>query len=504
MPAVNYNENAPVASTSASAVAQKAIAKSKPISRSTSLGSITSRPRPPSSRVIPVRGALSVVDALRSQPRLVVQPKLAPPPGYKKHYSWDTKKKVAKYVGPQTCTNEEDQKSKVPKKGRLSIVQSASTSSLSKRRRLDSDSPAPASSPRAKAPTPKRPRTASVVPPKKFRVGERRSGRLSSTTASTKTSGKRKQDEVDEDSSELSEEDEEESEEEAEDEEETSDLSDVEASPVEEEERVEEKPKVVQDKGKGKELHQDVEMVERSNSPVPFALPRTRRDRTSSTARSASVARSVASDTPASSASGNAHLRTVTLDLGFSTSTPIEEDVSTPFALTHGSDHEADAEKDGVEPCPVPDSGKKGEPHPPDKPHHQRRISSPNFYAQNPTEGGEGANGGNKQTGESSFCEAPSSAVSSGRGSYSQAARAQNGSNGVGNGGGGSGGDEDDERNGKRNEPRDKMDIEGEKENGEEEEEDKKPVVNGTGEEGGVVEDPQDAVAALLMLYTAP
>ncbi|GAA5989090.1 hypothetical protein JCM5350_003591 [Sporobolomyces pararoseus] len=533
LPPVNYNENVPVASTSASAIlTQRAVAKppsssssSSSITRSNSVGTSSSsskiRPRPASSRMMPARGTLSVIDALRGKPRLVVQPKLPPPPGYSKHYEWDSKKKVANYTGPQVCKDDlEKQRLMKAKPAPLSISRSDSNLS-SKRRKLSVD---PIPSPRSKtvaAPPPKRIRPTSANRlKKKPRIGERRSSRLSVGGSATSPVKKKKEQakpkpKQEEELSSLSELEESEEEEEEEEEEETKSEEESDEESEEEESEV----TIKLDKGKGKAVEEsddededekeDVEM-DSTASPAPFALPSRTRSRRSvnSNTPSDSRHRSLSSEAPASSVSGNAHLRTVTLDLGFSTSTPIEED-PTPFAMNHGSGDEADSEKSDKKkkPSPVPDQDPRL---PPDRP--RRVISSPNFYSNSnkkATDGGEGSNK-NGNPGESSFCEAPSSAVSSGRGSYSQAAtRAPNGRNGRGSG---SGGDEEDGRNGKKRElPEDKMVVnETDEEEEEQEEEDRKPVINHEREEQNGKdpkatprEDPE-AIAALLSLNTVP
>ncbi|GAA6022915.1 hypothetical protein JCM11491_006627 [Sporobolomyces phaffii] len=530
LPAVNYDESAPVASTSASAVlARRAVAKPTALTRSSSVGSAKGRPRPPSSRTMPVRGALSEIDALRGKPRLVVQPKLAPPPGYRKHYAWDPKQRSAKYTGPQVCKDEVDKKKNV-KPAPLKLSRSDSNLGA-KRRRVDSDSPAPTPSPRSRskpasaAPPPRRIRPTSQVRLIKARLGTRRSTRLSTGDGTASARDKaftRLQKSLGEgDSSDLSDG-------------ETSDSTEEEASEDEEDEDEAEAEAEEQgatsklDKGKGKAVEpreDDVEMerVDRTASPAPFALPRTRGRRSIEATLHTHPA-----ETPASSTSGNAHLRTVTLDLGFSTSTPIEEGPA-PFAHAHGSEDEGDSERDKIELCPVPvPEPDKDDPRPPDRP--RRSISTPNFYSNSNSSanarqkagprgaaGGNGAaTGGNEnsnsKSGESSFCEAPSSAGSSGRGSYSQASTgAPNGGgripSGRNGGGAGSGGDDEDERNGRsRNVPSDKVtDGEGESERGEDdEEEDRKPIIPDEASEEIRPRQDSEAIAALLVLNTVP
>ncbi|GAA5843854.1 hypothetical protein JCM3766R1_005947 [Sporobolomyces carnicolor] len=516
LPPVNYDENASVASTSASAVlAQRGIAKSAALTRSRSVGSSKTRPRPPSSRTMPVRGALSVVDALRGKPRLLVQPKLAPPPGYSEDYLWDEKQRSAKYVGPQFCKDDDE------KKAKPSLSRSNSSVSLAKRRRLASDSPAaPTPSPRSKpvavAPPRIRPTSANRQK-KKPRVGERRSSRLSvgTTPVKAKKMKPRAQREKSSSLSGAGESDEDESMSEArasDDEESQSEAEEIETDneeAEEEEEEEEEEVIVRRDKGKGKAVASGEDnATETSTSPAPFAMPtRVRSGRSLITYGRSGRTRSRSTETPASSVSGNAHLRTVTLDLGFSTSTPMEED-SALFSNSHGSEDEADSKKAQSKPSPVPNDDPRL---PPDRP--RRPISSPNFYSnQKATDGGGGGGGGgggaasnpNGPSDESSFCEAPSSAGTSGRGSYSQAVTgAHNGaSNGRGSGSG-SGGDDDDAGDGKkRGIPSDKMEDGADESEHEEEEEDRKPVIDrneeGAGATSGAQEDSGAAATPLL------
>lgn len=493
LPAVNYSERKPVASTSATLVT-----KPTTLTRSTSVGSLKPRPRPLSSKRMPVRGALSEIDALRGKPRLVVQPKLTPPPGYSEHYEWDPKKRVAKYTGPHRC--EDEQEKRVKKAKPIPAARSRSDSPPPAKRRRASTAPAPSPKPKEKKvkapPTPRRVRPISQVEIRlaKARVGERKSGRLSvgsvAASGQDRTSSKTEETIDGEDSSDLSED-----EANGEDEE-KSGQSEAEAQDGDDAEKEEEEAiGVKRDKGKGKAVEsEDVA------SPALAAPRHARSTRSvSSATRSNSAARSASID------SGSAHLRSVTLDLGFSTSTPVEEQPAM-FAPSYDSQDEAMTENDKTKPRPIPDP-EKDNPRPPDRP--RRSISIPNFYAnKRATEGAGGAGGSsngkkNTNSGDSSFCEAPSSAVSSGRGSFSQAAtRAPNGG-GVnnGNGGAGSGGDDEDERNGRKREiPSDKMEVENSED---EEEEDRKPIID----EAVAVTVPRDdpeAIAALLLLQTIP
>ncbi|GAA5925580.1 uncharacterized protein JCM15063_005063 [Sporobolomyces koalae] len=480
LPPVNYNEKGPIASTSASATL---VLKPTPgLARSKSLGSVNHRPRPPSSRMNPIRGALSVIDALRSKPRIVVQPKLAPPPGYLEHYKWDPKTKLARYIGPQESKDEEEKRlQKHAKRASVSLSKSTSNTNLgNKRQRTDSDSPAPVNSPRSKsAPAPKtvtkpRPARQSVTQARfaNARVGKRRSGRLSVGTGPTDARKKSR-----EDSSDLS------------NSEETQDEDD---SGSEISEAGTEMASSSKAKRKGKARANEIQEGETSGAEQDTSTP-ARHGQTRS-GKAFGSARKASSETPSSSISeGNARLRTVTLDLGFSTSTPMEEDRNPEFSQSHESGDVAPAEpqrkksKSGPGPDPRND-----DPHPPDKSPRGVRISTPNFYSKQTSsaEGGAGASNSNNTKGESSFCEAPSSAVSSGRGSYSQqATRAHNGSGtnrrsesggGGGGGGGSDGDDEEDERRKKRNVPYDKLDEGGHdsQEEDEDEENDQKPVVD--------------------------
>ncbi|GAA6061001.1 hypothetical protein JCM10212_000687, partial [Sporobolomyces blumeae] len=519
LPEVNYNEKAPIASTSASA--STSLVRSASVS-----GGTPSRARPSSSRFNPVRGALSVVDAVRSQPRIVVQPKLPPPPGYGTDYEWDAKKKTARYVGPQTCVNEDDNRKK-SKPSSTALARSASAPALAltsnKRRRLDSDSPAPVStdSPRARsvaAPVAKRPRS-SQVQLKKVRLGERKSSRLSVGTASARERTFARLNEAlgQDDSSDLS------------DEEEDGPGGGEGGSETSEgEERQVVDALLARDTGKAKAVERTA-LVEAEQpapgSPGPASCERRRSSRSVSSTGSTIRSRSVISETPGASGPQTAHVRTVTLDLGFSTSTPLEEPVSPQFP-TIADDENVDTGADRVVQCAEPESIKdKDDPPIPDRP--RRSIPSPNFYSRS-REGGEpsaadggegsssGANGsGNGKTtnsGGSSFWDAPSSANSSGRGSDSQ--RAGRGTEG---GAGGSGGDDGDDRRrkGRTVEPADQTGDVAEKNrrDEDEEEQDKKPDVarDGTDEKPrqnaaslAAPEDPQDAVAALLMLLAVP
>lgn len=204
--APDYNEaraqSAPVASGSGHSVTASRSVRSSGLTRSSSLSALSggssprgARIRPPSSRIVPVRGEASAIEALRNKPRGVIQPKLPPPPGYADDYTWDKKKRVAHYIGPVA--------SQVEKKPESSLSRSASApslASLGKRKREESDSPAP---PRSRArPANKKELPASSSPKKSrlaqvklkaVRLGERMSRRLAdATTASGPSARDRK------------------------------------------------------------------------------------------------------------------------------------------------------------------------------------------------------------------------------------------------------------------------------------------------------------------------
>lgn len=202
--APDYNEaraqSAPIASGSGhSATATRSI-RSSGMTRSSSLSALSgscprgTRIRPPSSRVIPVRGETSAIDALRNKPRGVVQPKLPPPPGYADDYTWDQKKRVARYIGPAASTVDQESHKKKP----TSLARSASAPSLvsfGKRKREASDSPAPRSRVRtpkqesSAPPSPKKSRLAQVKL-KAARLGERVSPRLASAATASGASAR--------------------------------------------------------------------------------------------------------------------------------------------------------------------------------------------------------------------------------------------------------------------------------------------------------------------------
>ncbi|GAA5862620.1 hypothetical protein JCM8547_003491 [Rhodosporidiobolus lusitaniae] len=114
---VNYDENAPIASTSSGSghalTAQRSVrsglSRSSPLSSPSSLSSSAfstpkrdTRARPTPARANPSR--ISQIDIFRSQPRTVVQPKLKPPPGYLHDYKWDSMKRTATYKGPKVSS----------------------------------------------------------------------------------------------------------------------------------------------------------------------------------------------------------------------------------------------------------------------------------------------------------------------------------------------------------------------------------------------------------------
>lgn len=146
---------------------------------------------------MPTRGEASAVEALRSKPRGVVQPKLPPPPGYADDYTWDQKKRVAQYVGLATCGKEVET---TKKKSASDLARSASASSLvslGKRKRNDSDSPVP--SPRSRS-REKKDVTSATPPAKKSRLvqvklkaarlGERVSSRLANAVSTASASAR--------------------------------------------------------------------------------------------------------------------------------------------------------------------------------------------------------------------------------------------------------------------------------------------------------------------------
>ncbi|CEQ39589.1 SPOSA6832_01139 [Sporobolomyces salmonicolor] len=401
LPPPNYNENAhvePVASGSGSGhtlTAQRSLSRARTgsLARSSSLSSLSSRTpsvrsRPPPSRINPTRGSPSVVDTLRAQPRIVVQPKLPPPPGYAMDYTWDAKKNVARYIGPLYSVCDEDKRKK--QKGSAALSRSASAPSvvsLGKRKRAEMDSPQPRGTARTlakskSAPAPAKKPRSTLVQLKKVRVGERSSGRLRAGkgTASARDRNFAKLNEAlgqDGDSSDLSDGAEEQGDEESElSEAEKSEAEEAEEEAVEaEEEAPTTRSKAKLDKGKGKAIGEadDIEMkgVESTASPAPAPS----NSASPSLPSTMSAMRSLRSRTSTSTA----HLRAITLDIGSSTSTPAEESPSPQLRQASVAEGSED-EQDPIALCPTPGSGTKSDdPLPLKKP--RQPISTPNFYS---------------------------------------------------------------------------------------------------------------------------
>ncbi|GAA5968072.1 hypothetical protein JCM21900_004503 [Sporobolomyces salmonicolor] len=523
LPPPNYNENAhvePVASRSGSGhtlTAQRSLSRAGTgsLARSSSLSSLSSRTpsvrsRPPPSRINPTRGSPSVVDTLRAQPRIVVQPKLPPPPGYAMDYTWDAKKNVARYIGPLYSVCDEDKRKK--QKGSAALSRSASAPSvvsLGKRKRAETDSPQPRGTARTLAkskssPAPAKKPRSTLVQLKKVRVGERSSGRLRAGkgTASARDRNFAKLNEAlgqDGDSSDLSDGAEEQGDEESE-------LSEAEEAMEEAEEAEEEAPttrsKAKLDKGKGKAVGEadDIEMegVESPASPAPAPS----NSASPSLPSTMSATRSLRSRTSTSTA----HLRAITLDIGSSTSTPAEESPSPQLRQASVAEGSED-EQDPIALCPTPGSATKSDdPLPLKKP--RQPISTPNFYSSaadssssnsNSNQSSSGGRGTTADRSANNNHEGPSFWVARGD---EGGGRARRDPAGVGGSGGG-GDDPGDGRGGggaRRVEPEDKMDFEEEEEKKPEREEMRAAVQ----EAGGESEDPQDAAAALLMLLAAP
>ncbi|BGP55781.1 histone lysine methyltransferase Set9 [Rhodotorula sphaerocarpa] len=193
---LDYNESraqsAPIASGSGHSATAPRSVSSTSLGRSSSMSALSAetgatqrstRPRPPSSRVVPSRGEISAVEALRNKPRGVIQPKLPPPPGYADDYEWDPKKRIARYKGPVTCIVDSDSRRKKRSSG---LSRSASAPSLGKRKReKESNSPAPKSRSRAaEAPTAAKKSRISQIKLKAARLGQRMSSRLTGATTS--------------------------------------------------------------------------------------------------------------------------------------------------------------------------------------------------------------------------------------------------------------------------------------------------------------------------------
>ncbi|GAA5878958.1 hypothetical protein JCM3774_000673 [Rhodotorula dairenensis] len=204
--APDYNEaraqSAPIASGSGHATTATRSVRSSGMTRSSSLSALSGsssprgvRIRPPSSRIIPVRGETSAVDALRNKPRGVVQPKLPPPPGYADDYTWDQKKRVARYIGPAVSSVDQESHKKKPTSGLAWSASAPSLASLGKRKREESNSPAPRSRVRtpkqdsSAPPSPKKSRLAQVKL-KAVRLGVRMSSRLAGAATASGASAR--------------------------------------------------------------------------------------------------------------------------------------------------------------------------------------------------------------------------------------------------------------------------------------------------------------------------
>lgn len=548
--APDYNESRALSSAASAAAAVPRAGRGAGLARSASTSSVPTRspgrPRPRSSRMNPTRGELSPADALRGQPRLIVQPKLPPPPGYARDYVWDAKKRIARYTGPKVSPVAENAGAP-PKQHPLRKPASSSSSAapaavtLGKRRRGSTapaataeSSPAPRSKSKAKpasssaaSPRPaKKPRT-SQVQLKQVRLGERSSQRkgASAGTASARDREfaklRQAMGRADEaaDSSELSE-----AEEEGEGEGEDGN-----------EEEDEEVQALLSPQRAGT-------VAGAGGSPLPFAMPASSsHDREESSASvTLSVAptrssRSVTSDTTASGSASSVAFRSVTCDVAMSTSTPIEE--THPAHVRRATSEEEHEDKVILCDMPSSDDKDKGKQQPA-SPRGPILAPASNFYASaaGPSDSGGGGGGepgpsgsGAPQQQQRQDQEDFRSGPTSGGGGRNASGSALGGlSGGLGSGGGGAGGgggdDGDDRRQGKRPEPVDEMDVD------EAEEEEQKPTTGGdeqdegqgkggaaapSGEvqaasEGapagasGVPSDPEDAAAALLMLLCAP
>lgn len=525
--APNYSEDDPP-SGSGHALAAKRGVRDRGLVRSSSLSALSKvtssasprSVRPPSSRVVPVRNAPSPAEALRGKPREVIQPKLPPPPGYASDYVWDSRNRVARYVGP---TYSKADPATLKRKG-LSRSTSApsSLSALGKRRRDASDSPAP--SPKGKSrmrddedsPRPKRQRS-SLVKLKQLRLGERSSTRIAggSISARERTFAKlqmalgKGEGEEDSDLSELEEESEEE-----------------EAEAAEE---LEESPLTDIDESEGEKTDDDDAVQAQLVSPSKTAALRDA-SILSSTARSdgssepfGMPAASSSADTPATTASPSISLtleatalaapRPDSVEAGLTTSTPAEELLSPP--LPGLSD--ADDEDDRIVLCPVPSPLKAS---PADRPRQPLATPAQGFYT---SAAGNTANGAASASTGSDFRYGRGTADGGGRGADPAGVGDVGG---RGGGVGGSGGDDgEDRRPPKPALPSDKMDVDGL----EEENDEAKPSTgdpgkgeaaapagevsvaisprhapNAAGAPPETTEDPTDAATALLLLSAPP
>lgn len=415
--APDYNEaraqSAPVASGSGHSLTASRSVRSGGLTRSSSLSALSggssprgARIRPPSSRIVPVRGEASAIEALRTKPRGVIQPKLPPPPGYADDYTWDKKKRVAHYIGPIA--------SQVEKKPESSLSRSASApslASLGKRKREESDSPAPPPRSRARpankkeSPAPSSPKKSRLaqVKLKAVRLGERMSRRLADApTASGPSARDRKLAQLRKamggaDESDLSSLDDEE-----EEDEQAAATSAAEAAEADSDEEADEAA-----------VEQQLLSPQRSASGTREA---------DTPALSASSTASISLVVSSSSSRGQASSsRSRLVDLSHTTSTPVEE-IGTP-SLHAPSET---GEEDEVLLCPVPD----GKP--------ALLAPAPSFYATGPSASYEAA--------VSNDSGSAAGNVQDFRLGRSDLDRGGNGSAGQGIGAsGGSGGDEEDD-----------------------------------------------------------
>ncbi|GAA5967859.1 hypothetical protein JCM11641_005788 [Rhodosporidiobolus odoratus] len=550
--AINYNENGqalPVASGSGhSLTAQRSLRTG--LSRSSSLSSLStdtssssSSPRRASSRTTPSRVApsrVSPIDALRGQPRTVIQPKLKPPPGYLDQYDWDYRRRKAIYVGPIDCEEEE------PKpKPAASLSRSASAPSTVslKRKRSVTDSPQPKGKGKAKVrepgpPKPKRARQ-SLVQLKTVRLGERSSKRVAGGSASARdrTFAKLRQamgEKEAGDDSDLSS---------LEESEETelvgAPISESELTEASEEDSAEEAAEVAALLSPRNASPRNASPARSSSrlsvveDALPFSMPGLHP--LSSSAPTASVALTSTSYArpPRSSRSVSA----CTADVGNSTSTPAEPPLSPQLTVDANCKDPIEVE-DSIVLVPVRRSSREGEktdgadaddtaPTPTRRSPH-RSIATPSFYSaaaasageasgsgsgSNATEGGGGEGSASSAAGQQDFRLAPSSGeggetndstVESGGEGGSGGGSSGGGGGGSGGGGGGDGGG-DDERAGERRKrlPVDKMDLEEEQEKLELDEKAGKDDA-ALAEEHAAATDPEDVAAALLMLLSGP
>ena len=504
--APDYNEaraqSAPVASGSGHSLTASRSVRSGGLTRSSSLSALSggssprgARIRPPSARIVPVRGEASAIEALRNKPRGVIQPKLPPPPGYADDYTWDKKKRVAHYIGPVA--------SQVEKKPESSLSRSASApslASLGKRKREESDSPAPPPRSRARpankkeSPAPSSPKKSRLaqVKLKAVRLGERMSRRLADApTASGPSARDRKLAQL---RKEIGGADE-------------SDLSSLDDDEEEEQSAVTSAAEAPADADSDEEAD-EAAVEQQLLSPQ---RPASGTGEADTPALSASSTASISLVVSSSSSRGQASSsRSRLVDLSHTTSTPVEE-IGTP-SLHAPSEI---GEEDEVLLCPVPD-GKPG-----------LLAPAPSFYATGPSASHEAAVSNDDGS-------AASNDVPDFRLGRSDLDRGGNGSAGQGIGAsGGSGGDEEedgDKRPPKKAIPVDAMGdvaVEVEKDKGKQREEDGGP---GKGQaialNGGVPvapntahppippvlmradslnsSDSRDAAAALLLLLGAP